>query len=167
MTTKHVYVVLALIGLVVPYCFFVTFLLAYGLDGSAFLRQLFGTPIATFFAVDLLISCVVFVLFLRQESMALRDGILVGLSRRAGDSWTLLRVAALPVRAPSTHRGGISKCWRLGQVSRLTLGYSSRSTTAGSTRVARKAGRAHAVAATRVSSITTAERTAGSSGSTS
>lgn len=74
MTTKHVYVVLALIGLVVPYYFFVTFLLAYGLDGSAFLRQLFGTPIATFFAVDLLISCVVFVLFLRQESMRYEMG---------------------------------------------------------------------------------------------
>jgi hypothetical protein len=68
MTAKHLYLLLALVGLVVPYYFFITFLIAHGADGAAFLRQLFGTPISTFFAVDLLIASVVFIPFLRQES---------------------------------------------------------------------------------------------------
>ena len=68
MTTKHLYLTLALVGLVVPYYFFISFLLAHGLDGPAFLRQLFGTPISSFFAADLIISCVVFVGFLLRES---------------------------------------------------------------------------------------------------
>jgi hypothetical protein len=68
MTTKHLYLTLALVGLIVPYYFLISFVLSHGLDGSAFLRQLFGTPISSFFATDLLISSVVFVGFLLRES---------------------------------------------------------------------------------------------------
>lgn len=68
MKQKQLYLVLAVIGLVVPYYFFVTFLRVHGLDGKAFVAELFGSPISTFFAVDLLLSCVVFVRFLGQET---------------------------------------------------------------------------------------------------
>lgn len=68
MTRKHVYLFLAAIGFIAPYYFFISFLLGHGLDARLFLRQLFGTPISSFFAVDLLISCVVFILFLKQEA---------------------------------------------------------------------------------------------------
>jgi hypothetical protein len=68
MTTKHVYLSLAVIGLVIPYSFFISFLLSHGPDGSEFLRQLVGTPLSAFFVADLLISCVVFLSFIRQES---------------------------------------------------------------------------------------------------
>jgi hypothetical protein len=37
--------------------------------GWTFLQQLFGTPISTFFAVDLLISSVVFVRYLGHEAV--------------------------------------------------------------------------------------------------
>lgn len=67
MRLKHLYLVLAVIGFVGPYYFLITFLNAHGLDGEAFLQQLFGTQISTFFAVDLLMSSVVFVIYLRHE----------------------------------------------------------------------------------------------------
>ena len=68
MRLKHLYLVLAVIGIVFPYYFLISFLMAHGLDGQAFLQQLFGTQISTFFAVDLLISSVVFVIYLRHEA---------------------------------------------------------------------------------------------------
>ena len=68
MNQKHIYLILAIIGFIAPYYFFISFLMAHGLDGQAFLQQLFGTRISTFFAVDLLLSCLVFVRFLRQEA---------------------------------------------------------------------------------------------------
>ena len=68
MKRKHLYLILAVIGFVGPYYFFVSFLTAHGLDAKAFVQQLFGTQISTFFAVDLLLSSVVFVGYLRQEA---------------------------------------------------------------------------------------------------
>jgi hypothetical protein len=65
---KHIYLLLAVIGLIVPYYFLISFLTTYGLDGRLLLKQLFGTPISTFFAVDLFISCVVFVFYFGQET---------------------------------------------------------------------------------------------------
>lgn len=59
MTRKHVYLLLTVIGFIVPYYFFISFLMLHGLDPRLFIRELFGTRISTFFAVDLLISCVV------------------------------------------------------------------------------------------------------------
>jgi hypothetical protein len=68
MTLKRLYLLLAFVGLVVPYYFFLAFLIRYGPDGRIFLQQLFATPVSTFFAVDLLLSSVVFMRFLLQES---------------------------------------------------------------------------------------------------
>ena|SRR5215813_2909935 len=68
MTRKHIYLFLAIAGFAAPYYFFISFLLTHGLDARLFLRQLFGTPISTFFAVDLLLSCVVFARFAGQEA---------------------------------------------------------------------------------------------------
>jgi len=68
MKRKHFYLVLAIVGLAVPYYFFISFLMAHGLDGRAFVQQLFGTQISTFFAADLLISCVVFVRYMFREA---------------------------------------------------------------------------------------------------
>jgi hypothetical protein len=68
MKLKHLYLVLAIVGMVVPYYFLISFLMAHGLDGRTFLQQLFGTQISTFFAVDLLLSSVVFVIYLRHEA---------------------------------------------------------------------------------------------------
>jgi len=86
MKAKHLYLILAVIGFVGPYYFFIAFLKAHGLDGKAFIHELFGTPISTFFAVDLLLSSVVFVRYLRQEA-----------SRYRISRWWLYLVALLTV----------------------------------------------------------------------
>jgi hypothetical protein len=62
------YLFLALVGLVLPYYFFLSFVADSGLDLAAFVKQLFGTKISTFFAVDLLISSVVFLVYVRDEA---------------------------------------------------------------------------------------------------
>jgi len=68
MSRKLLYLILAVIGFILPYYFLISFLISHGPDLRLLLTQLFATPISTFFAVDLLISCVVFMRFLRQES---------------------------------------------------------------------------------------------------
>ena len=68
MKRRLLYLILAVIGFVGPYYFFISFLTVHGLDGKAFLEQLFGTKISAFFAVDLLLSCVAFVIYLRREA---------------------------------------------------------------------------------------------------
>jgi len=65
---RQIYLFLAVIGLVVPYYFLISFLIAHGFDGKLFLKQLFGTPISTFFAADLLLSCVVFMMYAGRET---------------------------------------------------------------------------------------------------
>lgn len=65
---KQIYILLAVIGLVIPYYFLISFLIANGMDGRQFLKQLFGTPISTFFAADLLLSCVVFAVYSGREA---------------------------------------------------------------------------------------------------
>jgi hypothetical protein len=87
--TKNGYLLLAFIGLILPYYFLGSFIAESGLDPHAFLKQLFGTKISSFFAVDLLISAVVFLVFVRSETRRCRMGrwwlylaatLLVGLS---------------------------------------------------------------------------------------
>lgn len=68
MSRKLVYLILAVIGFILPYYFLISFLMAHGFAARLFLNQVFGTPISTFFAADLLISCVVFIIFLRREA---------------------------------------------------------------------------------------------------
>jgi hypothetical protein len=68
MSRKLVYLILAVIGLILPYYFLISFLLTHGLAARLFLNQLFDTPISIFFAVDLLISCLVFMIFLKREA---------------------------------------------------------------------------------------------------
>ena len=68
MKQKHLYLIFAVVGFVGPYYFLISFLTAHGVDGKAFVQQLFGTKISTFFAVDLLVSSVVFLRYLGQEA---------------------------------------------------------------------------------------------------
>ena len=65
---KRLYLLLALLGLVLPYYFFVSFLIENGLDVQLLVDQLFASEISTFFAVDLIITAIVFLFFSYQES---------------------------------------------------------------------------------------------------
>ena len=68
---KNIYFILALIGLLVPYYFFITFLTGNGLNIPLLIGQLFANNISTFFAVDLIISIFVFWIYMFVEAKRL------------------------------------------------------------------------------------------------
>jgi hypothetical protein len=72
MSRKSIYLALALIGLLAPYCFFFKFLNANGFDIPLMINQLFANNISTFFAVDLIISVIVFWIYMIPEANTLQ-----------------------------------------------------------------------------------------------
>jgi hypothetical protein len=72
MSRKSIYLALALIGLFVPYCFFFKFLNANGFDIPLLFDQLFVNNISAFFAVDLIISIIVFWVYMIAEANKLQ-----------------------------------------------------------------------------------------------
>jgi hypothetical protein len=71
---RKLYLLLAIVGLVISYYFFTSFLIANGLDLQLFFSQLFANNISTFFAVDLVITAIVFWVFLYRESQRWQMG---------------------------------------------------------------------------------------------
>jgi predicted exporter len=61
------YLLLALIGTIVPYARFIPWLAQHGLDLRLFVSELFSTRIGGFFGLDVLISAVVLIAFIRRE----------------------------------------------------------------------------------------------------
>jgi len=72
MNRKNIYLTLALIGLLAPYCFLFKFLNANGFDLALMVQQLFASNISTFFAVDLVISIIVFWIYMVMEANYLK-----------------------------------------------------------------------------------------------
>jgi Ca2+/H+ antiporter len=71
---RKLYLLLAIVGLVLPYYFFMSFLITNGLDLQLFFSQLFANNISTFFVVDLVITAIVFWVFLYQEAQRWQMG---------------------------------------------------------------------------------------------
>ena len=69
---KSIYLFLAVIGLLLPYYFLIAFIRENGFDLPRLIQQLFATPISTFFAVDLIISIIVFWIYLYSETARLK-----------------------------------------------------------------------------------------------
>ena len=59
MKPKHVYLVLAVLGAVLPLWQFIPFLREHGLALDLFFQQLFSTPVSGFFGMDVIVSSVV------------------------------------------------------------------------------------------------------------
>ncbi len=72
MSRKNIFLLLAVIGLVVPYWFLFKFLGANGLNVSLLIQQLFANDISAFFAVDLVISIIVFWIYMVSEAKRLQ-----------------------------------------------------------------------------------------------
>lgn len=68
---KTLYLLLAGIGLILPYYFFASFLRLYGFNLQVIYEQLFTNQFATFFVMDLTIATIVFYVFLFRESRRL------------------------------------------------------------------------------------------------
>ncbi len=65
--SKHIYLLLAIAGLVLPYMQFVPWVLEHGLDMRLFVAQLFASRISAFFGMDVLVPAAVVVVFLWAE----------------------------------------------------------------------------------------------------
>jgi hypothetical protein len=68
MRLKTTYIVLCLFGLVLPYSQFIPWLAEHGLNVNLFLSELFENRISAFFAIDVLLSAVVLVVFINSEN---------------------------------------------------------------------------------------------------
>ncbi len=64
---KRLYLLGAILGTVLPYAFFVPFVLEHGLDVGLLLSQLFANRISAFFGVDVIVTSVVLWLFVFSE----------------------------------------------------------------------------------------------------
>ncbi|HEY6329391.1 MAG TPA: DUF2834 domain-containing protein [Blastocatellia bacterium] len=67
MRQRDLYLILAVVGFTVSIYFVFSLVAAGGSNARALLHELFGTRISAFFAVDLILSSVVFIRYLRKE----------------------------------------------------------------------------------------------------
>lgn len=65
------YLILCILGTVLPYSQFVPFLIEHGLNLQLFFEQLFVNPISSFFAMDLIVSSLVLWIFVFWEGSRL------------------------------------------------------------------------------------------------
>jgi len=72
MRLKHVYLVLCVIGGILPYVPFIPFLRDHGLDFRVIFAELFANRISTAFAFDILMSSVAFWVFVLVEGRRAR-----------------------------------------------------------------------------------------------
>jgi Protein of unknown function DUF2834 len=72
MKAGRVYLILCVLGLVIPYSQFVPWLLEHCLDFGLFFRELFANRISAFFAVDVIVSAIVLIWFIQSEGKRLR-----------------------------------------------------------------------------------------------
>ncbi len=71
MNRKTVYLLFCILGVVLPYSQFLPWVLENGLHLGFFLRQLFANRIGGFFGMDVLVSAVALIFFLRREGQRL------------------------------------------------------------------------------------------------
>jgi Terpene cyclase DEP1 len=68
MKPKAIYLLLCFVGVLLPYWQFVPWVLEHGMNLPLFVRELFVNRISAFFGMDVLVSAVVLVAFMRIES---------------------------------------------------------------------------------------------------
>lgn len=66
-TLKQTYLLLCVLGTILPYSYFIPFLFENGLDIPLFFSQLFANQISSFFGWDVIVSAIVLILFIIVE----------------------------------------------------------------------------------------------------
>jgi len=69
---KNVYLFLCILGAAIPYSQFVPWVMENGLQVGLLVRQLFANRISAFFGLDVLVSSLVLLVFMRVEGRLLR-----------------------------------------------------------------------------------------------
>jgi hypothetical protein len=73
MKLRYLYLVLALIGVILPYSQFMPWVIEHhALNMPLFIRDLFANRISAFFALDVIVSAIVLLVFIRSEGRRLR-----------------------------------------------------------------------------------------------
>jgi Terpene cyclase DEP1 len=72
MKPKTIYLVLCFVGAALPYWQFVPWLMQHGMNLPLFSRELFANRISAFFGMDVLVSALVLIVFMRVESARLK-----------------------------------------------------------------------------------------------
>jgi hypothetical protein len=72
MKLRHVYLLLCVVGFVLPYWEFVPWVASHGISLSLLVRELFATRIGAFFGMDVLISAIAVVVFASVEGRRLK-----------------------------------------------------------------------------------------------
>ena len=67
MTRQYVYLALFIIGTIVPYIAFVPWVIDHRLDISRLVEELFANRISAFFGLDVIVSTIVFWVFITWE----------------------------------------------------------------------------------------------------
>ena len=67
MKPKHLYLILCILGAVLPYSQFVPWVAQHGLNVPLMLRELFANRISAFFGLDVIVSAVALLAFIRVE----------------------------------------------------------------------------------------------------
>ncbi|UZR98610.1 DUF2834 domain-containing protein [Chondrinema litorale] len=68
MKLQNLFLILTILGAIIPMSQFYQFLITSGLDFQLFVDQLFANYISTFFALDLIISSIAFMVFVVIDS---------------------------------------------------------------------------------------------------
>jgi len=77
MKLRHFYLLLALVGLILPYWQLVPWIIEHhALNMPLFIRDLFANRISAFFAFDVIVSAVALILFILAEGKRLGMGLL-------------------------------------------------------------------------------------------
>lgn len=71
MKLRHAYLVLCVLGAVLPYSQLIPWIAIHGLDITLVFRELFSTSIGGFFGVDVMVSAVVLFIFIGSEGRRL------------------------------------------------------------------------------------------------
>jgi hypothetical protein len=69
---KTIYLILCILGTVLPYSQFVPFLLEHGLDVNLLLEQLFASRISSSFGMDVFVSALILFVFIFGEGSRLK-----------------------------------------------------------------------------------------------
>jgi hypothetical protein len=72
MKPRHVYLILCVLGIVLPYLQLVPWLLEDGLNATLFFHDLLASRISAFFAMDVIVSAIVLLCFIQSEGKRLR-----------------------------------------------------------------------------------------------
>ena len=72
MSKKNIYLILSLLGLLVPYWFFFQFFKANGFNIGLLIQQALANPVSIAFTVDLVLSIIVFWIYMFSEAIKLQ-----------------------------------------------------------------------------------------------